>query len=157
MPSTRSPCPSRPGVPEASSLFSPFLGLFEGVGDAELVHQLSPHRLCRRETPDEIDLGICYDQGRDETEVAVGVPADILRQRPDVRRAERQLAAQTAQIGVATAELYPKFRLSGAIGLDALTFRGLFNSGSVSSSRSLRRFWASGRSSLSWPIRRSPK
>jgi len=76
-------------------------------------------------------------------EVAVGVPADILRQRPDVRRAERQLAAQTAQIGVATAELYPKFRLSGAIGLDALTFRGLFNSGSVSSS---------GSAGLSWRI-----
>ncbi len=44
-------------------------------------------------------------------EVAVGVPADILRRRPDVRRAERRLAAQTAQIGVATADLYPRFSL----------------------------------------------
>ncbi len=43
-------------------------------------------------------------------EVAVGVPADILpNSRPDVRRAERQLAAQTAQIGVATADLCPGF------------------------------------------------
>lgn len=46
--------------------------------------------------------------------VAVGVPAELLRQRPDIRRAERQLAAQTARIGVATADLYPRFSLSGA-------------------------------------------
>lgn len=76
-------------------------------------------------------------------EVAIGVPADILRQRPDVRRAERQLASQTARIGVATAELYPKLKLSGAIGVDALTFRGLFNTGSASSS---------GAAGLSWRI-----
>jgi multidrug efflux system outer membrane protein len=42
--------------------------------------------------------------------VTVGVPAETLRHRPDIRRAERNLAAQTARIGVATAELYPKFR-----------------------------------------------
>lgn len=53
-------------------------------------------------------------------EVAVGVPADALRRRPDVRRAERSLAAQTARIGVATAELYPKFRLAGGIGLESV-------------------------------------
>ena len=52
--------------------------------------------------------------------IAVGVPADVLRNRPDVRKAERQLAAQTARIGVATAELYPKFSLTGSIGLEAL-------------------------------------
>jgi NodT family efflux transporter outer membrane factor (OMF) lipoprotein len=53
--------------------------------------------------------------------VAVGVPADTLRNRPDVRRAERMLAAQTARIGVATADLYPKFRLTGSIGLESLS------------------------------------
>lgn len=53
--------------------------------------------------------------------VAVGIPAKTLQRRPDIRKAERQLAAQTAQIGVATAELYPSLRLSGSIGLDALT------------------------------------
>ena len=63
-------------------------------------------------------------------EVAVGVPADILRRRPDVRRAERQLAAQTAQIGVATADLYPKFSLLGSIGLEALSPGNLFSLGS---------------------------
>lgn len=52
--------------------------------------------------------------------IAVGVPAEALRRRPDVRRAESELAAQTAQIGVATADLYPRFRLLGSIGLDAM-------------------------------------
>ncbi|MFG0245629.1 MAG: efflux transporter outer membrane subunit [Phycisphaerales bacterium JB052] len=52
--------------------------------------------------------------------IAVGVPAEALRRRPDVRRAERELAAQTAQIGVATADLYPKLQLLGSIGLDTM-------------------------------------
>ncbi len=60
------------------------------------------------------------------SEVAVGVPADSLRQRPDVRRAERKLAAQTAQIGVAEAERYPKLTLSGSIGLEALEYSNLY-------------------------------
>jgi len=46
-------------------------------------------------------------------EVTRGIPADLMRQRPDIRRAERILAAQTAQIGVATADLYPTFSLTG--------------------------------------------
>lgn len=52
-------------------------------------------------------------------EIAVGVPADLLRRRPDLRRAERRLAAQTARIGAAEAELYPEFTLTGQIGLAA--------------------------------------
>jgi outer membrane protein TolC len=47
--------------------------------------------------------------------VAVGIPADTLRQRPDVRAAERSLAAATAQIGVAEAQLYPSLTLTGSI------------------------------------------
>jgi len=58
-------------------------------------------------------------------EVAIGVPADMIRRRPDIRRAERQLAAQTAKIGVATADLYPKFTLNGSIGMEALKFNNL--------------------------------
>ncbi|NWF55059.1 MAG: efflux transporter outer membrane subunit [Syntrophaceae bacterium] len=60
-------------------------------------------------------------------EVAVGIPADVLRRRPDVRRAERELAAQTARIGVAMADLYPKFKLSGSIGLEAFSFGNLLS------------------------------
>lgn len=62
--------------------------------------------------------------------VAVGVPAEALRRRPDIRSAERQLAAQTARIGEATADLYPKFRLTGSIGLESLTSGSLFEAAS---------------------------
>lgn len=61
--------------------------------------------------------------------IAVGIPADTLRQRPDVRAAERALAAETARLGVAEAARYPGFRLSGSIGLEALTFGGLGDGG----------------------------
>jgi NodT family efflux transporter outer membrane factor (OMF) lipoprotein len=54
-------------------------------------------------------------------EIAAGVPADVLRRRPDIRVAERRLAAQTAQVGVATAALYPSLSLSGSITLQALS------------------------------------
>ncbi|HYE19908.1 MAG TPA: efflux transporter outer membrane subunit [Tepidisphaeraceae bacterium] len=59
--------------------------------------------------------------------VPVGVPADLLRRRPDVRRAERQLAAAVARIGVATADLYPRFSLAGSLGLQSTDFGSLFN------------------------------
>jgi len=53
-------------------------------------------------------------------EVPAGLPSDLLRRRPDVRRTERQLAAATARIGVATAELFPKFSLTGVAGFQSL-------------------------------------
>jgi NodT family efflux transporter outer membrane factor (OMF) lipoprotein len=52
-------------------------------------------------------------------EINVGVPSELLRQRPDIRLAERQLAAQSALIGVAKSDLYPHFSLFGTIGLQA--------------------------------------
>lgn len=61
--------------------------------------------------------------------LAVGIPADAMRRRPDVRRAERNMAAQTARVGVATADLYPKFKLTGTIGMAALTPGNLFSAG----------------------------
>lgn len=52
-------------------------------------------------------------------EIPVGMPTDLLRRRPDVRRAERELAGATARVGVATAQLYPRFTLLGTFGFDA--------------------------------------
>jgi NodT family efflux transporter outer membrane factor (OMF) lipoprotein len=64
-------------------------------------------------------------------EVVVGVPAELLRRRPDIRLAERQVAAQSPRIGVAKAELYPAFSLLGTIGLASLHTGDFFNSDSV--------------------------
>jgi len=55
------------------------------------------------------------------------IPADVIRQRPDVRQAERKLAAETARIGVAKSDLYPKFFINGSIGLEALHTENFFN------------------------------
>lgn len=63
-------------------------------------------------------------------QVAIGVPADLLRQRPDIRRAERQLAAQTARIGVAKADLYPRLSLSGVFAFEAIDAGDLLRGGS---------------------------
>jgi len=57
----------------------------------------------------------------------VGIPADALRRRPDIRKAERELAAQTARIGVAKSSLYPQFKLMGSIGIESLSASTLFD------------------------------
>ncbi|VGO10647.1 RND efflux system, outer membrane lipoprotein CmeC [plant metagenome] len=60
------------------------------------------------------------------TQVNAGAPGELLRRRPDVAAAERRLAAATARIGVATADLFPRFTLGGLIGTQALGFGSLF-------------------------------
>ncbi len=59
--------------------------------------------------------------------VATGIPADLLRRRPDVRNAERLVAAQSAQIGVAEADLYPTIFVNGTLGWDAADFSQAFS------------------------------
>src|SRR5262249_49160679 len=59
-------------------------------------------------------------------DVAAGIPADLLRRRPDVRKAERQAAAQSAQIGIAEADFYPHLFLNGNFGYSAEHFNRLF-------------------------------
>ncbi len=54
--------------------------------------------------------------------VPAGLPADLLRQRPDVAEAEQNLIAANAQIGVATAQLYPTFQLTGSTGFASASF-----------------------------------
>jgi NodT family efflux transporter outer membrane factor (OMF) lipoprotein len=63
-------------------------------------------------------------------QAAVGIPADLLERRPDVRRAVREAAAQSAQIGVAKADFYPSFGVSGFLGYAANDIRLLFASNS---------------------------
>jgi outer membrane protein, multidrug efflux system len=73
----------------------------------------------------------------------VGLPSDLLKRRPDIRRAERELAASTARIGEAKADLFPKFALVGAIGYQSMDFRDIANPAS--------RLWSYG-PSVKWPV-----
>ncbi len=76
-------------------------------------------------------------------EVPVGLPSDLLRRRPDIRSAERQLAAATANIGVATADLFPRFALTGSIGPQTRDFRHILDSKSMA--------WSVG-PAVTWPV-----
>ena len=58
-------------------------------------------------------------------DVAIGMPADLLLRRPDIRQAERNLAAATAEVGVATAQLYPSFSITGTLGVDSSDLKHL--------------------------------
>jgi NodT family efflux transporter outer membrane factor (OMF) lipoprotein len=80
--------------------------------------------------------------------VAIGIPADLIRRRPDIRSAELQAAAQSAQIGMAKADLFPAFALGGAFGTVAGS-SGQNRLNEVFSSRGIQ--FAFG-SSFSWPI-----
>ena len=78
------------------------------------------------------DLLTDESQIPDPTEdLTLGLPADLLRRRPDIRTAERQLASQTALIGVAKADLYPTFSLSGVLALQSLDSSNFFESEST--------------------------
>ena len=76
-------------------------------------------------------------------QVPVGLPSELLLRRPDVSRAERQLAAATANIGVAKSDLFPKFYLTGAAGSESISSSDWFTSGS--------RFWSFG-PTVQWRI-----
>lgn len=113
----------RQGLEEAKNRIAVLCGVFPG-GVHEMLDQIKP----LPEAP---------------LSVVIGVPAETLRRRPDVRSAERKLAAQTARIGVVKADLYPKFRLTGTIGFEAMESSALLN---LSSS-----VWSIG-PSISWNL-----
>jgi NodT family efflux transporter outer membrane factor (OMF) lipoprotein len=77
------------------------------------------------------------------TQIPVGLPSDLLRRRPDVRAAERALAASSARIGVAVDALYPKLNLTGALDLVSLDLKHLLDIAS-------RQYNATG--ALNWPL-----
>jgi NodT family efflux transporter outer membrane factor (OMF) lipoprotein len=66
-------------------------------------------------------------------DVAVGIPADLLRRRPDIRAAERQAAAQCAQIGVAESNLYPHISITGTLEYSSESFKNLFTPAALNS------------------------
>ena len=76
-------------------------------------------------------------------EVPVGLPSDLLKRRPDIREAEAQWHAANAQIGVAKADLFPQFSLTGSINYQSDLVRTLYSGAS--------RVWGAG-PSVTWPI-----
>jgi outer membrane protein TolC len=73
----------------------------------------------------------------------VAIPAELLHRRPDLVRAEQELAAQSARIGIAKSDLFPQIRLAGSVGLSADQAAKLFQG---------RSFEAMGGPELNWPV-----
>jgi NodT family efflux transporter outer membrane factor (OMF) lipoprotein len=96
------------------------LSVLTGKPPAALVAELDPIKPVPAPPPD----------------IPAGVPSELLRRRPDIRRAERQLAAATARVGVATADLFPRFTLTGSLGVESNEFDNLGDNDSI--------FWSIG-------------
>jgi NodT family efflux transporter outer membrane factor (OMF) lipoprotein len=109
--------------------------------------QSSVHRLgvLLAQTPDALreELAATAPIPAPPPEVPVGLPSDLLLRRPDLLRAERQLAAETARIGQAKAELFPKFFLTGSAGLTSISASDFFSPSS--------RMWSIG-PSVQWRV-----
>jgi multidrug efflux system outer membrane protein len=116
-----------PGLETAVRAAGHRLGVLAGVTPTSLLGEL---------TGDSGVLG-------QPAQVPVDLPSELLRRRPDIRRAERELAAASAMVGVATAELFPRFSLSGLLGLQSTNLSDLVSSGS--------RYWSIG-PALNWPL-----
>src|SRR5271155_2500611 len=108
-----------------------------GISALEITLRTANNQLC-------ILLGVPPEQLHDKlgtapiprtpVDVVVGIPADLLRRRPDVRQAERLAAAQCAQIGVAESEFYPHISIDGTIDYQANRFKYLFGGKAMSGS-----------------------
>jgi NodT family efflux transporter outer membrane factor (OMF) lipoprotein len=100
-----------------------------GIPELEIAHRRATNQLCiLMGTPPE-DLRARLGKAGIPSappDVAIGIPADLLRRRPDIRRAERHVAAQCALIGVAESDFYPHISIAGNMGYSAQTFARLF-------------------------------
>ena len=112
------------------------------TGFDQSVHHLA---VLLGEAPGGLDAQMATVQSIPSTPptVPVGLPSDLLLRRPDIQRAEREVAASSARIGEARAELFPKFSLTGAVGLDSLSTGNWIDYAS--------RYWSAG-PSLRWEI-----
>ncbi len=104
----------------------------------EAARRQAANRLCilMGMPPQDLDASLANHHGipKAPVQLAIGIPAELLRRRPDVRRAEREVAAQSALIGVAASELYPHFSIGGTLYVDALSAEDLFKADSIAGS-----------------------
>jgi outer membrane protein TolC len=103
------------------------------IAELEILRRESEIRLCILLGIPPQDLRQILGAGPIPTppsQVAAGIPADLLRRRPDVRRAEREAAAQSARIGIAESDFYPAISIVGTIGVASQNFSNLFESDS---------------------------
>lgn len=100
----------------------------------EIARRQANNRLClllgRNPTDLQYEIGFNTPIPHPPHNLALGIPADLLRRRPDVRRAERELAAQSAKIGIAKADFHPSISLIGNIGVASQDFSNLLRSSS---------------------------
>ena len=89
------------------------------------------------------ELSVKTDLPQVPENLPAGLPSELLRRRPDIRRAERELAADTARIGVSAVDLFPRFSLTGSFGYQSLHVDDLFDQGS--------NFWRIG-PTIQWNI-----
>lgn len=119
-------------VDEATVIYNNTLATIP-VYEAELAQAYNALSVLLSEAPGKMKSRLSKKSGfpKVPAELAVGVPADMLRRRPDIRYAEYMAAAQSAQIGVAKADLLPAFTIAGAIGVRAGDFSNLFGGGTT--------------------------
>ncbi len=119
-------------IDEATARYNDTLSIIPEL-EGELAEAYNAMSVLLGETPGKIKPRMEKKYGRMPVipaQVAVGVPADMLRRRPDIRAAEYRAAAQSAQIGVAQADLYPAFTISGAIAVNSKEVATLFTKNS---------------------------
>jgi len=105
-----------------------------GISQLEMDLQIAENRICVLMGMPPEDLHRIVGETPIPTappELAIGIPAELLRRRPDVRRAERLAAAQSEAIGIAEAAFYPAFSINGTLGYQARNFNDLFAGNSL--------------------------
>jgi NodT family efflux transporter outer membrane factor (OMF) lipoprotein len=107
-----------------------------GISLLEIDLRIAENRLCTLLGMPPVDIRNMIGEDiipKGPPQLAIGIPADLLRRRPDVRRAERLAAAQSEEIGIAQADLYPAFTINGTLGWQSRNFNNLFAPGSLNS------------------------